>query len=293
MNPSQTIPRVIPVHLNESQLPEGLPRLETFPPEVEMAVERVTREGFVTVLPKESADAVSSMNEGWVSALDFRDRVESELNQHRGDVPARVRELKEEVSNLVATVRKKDAEIHDLLARSNQGSVVRENPERLKQISERYQSTIDQYKDLFQTCEQELYQSEQSRLILEKKIREMARAHKEQMEVLSGSTALYHDAEKRVIAAEKKALELTQRLAQREAQIEALSLSPKIAGEGEARIQSLDQIQKSLENLIDFLVKQGVPPVHVRTAQFLTDQFRLEIQGLRDWIQNPTLKKDA
>lgn len=293
MNPSASIPRVIPVHLSESQLPEGLPRLETFPPEVEMAVDQARKEGFITVLPKEHPDAAHSMSDGWLPALEFRDRIESELNQHRGDVPARVRELKEEVSSLVATVRKKDAEIHDLMSRSNGQSVARENPERVKQISERYQATIEQYKDLFQTCEQELYQSEQSRLILEKKIREMSRAHKEQMEVVSGSTALYHDAEKRVIAAEKKCLELTQRLAQREAQIEALNLSPKIAGEGEARVQSLDQIQKSLENLIDFLVKQGVPPVHVRTAQFLTEQFRLEIQGLRDWIQNPTLKKDT
>lgn len=155
------------------------------------------------------------------SAADYRDTLEQELKRHRGDSKAQIRDLQDTITQLQSRIREKEEQIQYLVDRAKKTEAgeagdAAELRERLNETHIRYTKTVEQYKDLFRTCEQELYVSEQKRMDLQREHDSLLRSREQSNQAVKRYADLYHQAQIQLLEAERRRIELIRKIAQGE-----------------------------------------------------------------------------
>ncbi len=244
--------------------------------------------------------ALSDLNRGakaraeaLVNAEDYRDRIESDLNRFRGKPLDQVRDVQEQVHILTERLREKDEQITFLVEKSKrfetQGSGdAADLREQLNESHLRYTRTIEQYKDLYRTCEQELYLGEQKRAELQRDFDKLLRGREQSAAAVKQYAELYHQAERQLLEAEKRRIALQRRISELEAG-HRLAQSGA-AGHGLAAREELSKVGHGLQEVCgsvkDFLerVSQGgqgfTSAGTLKAGKILAEQMRLDIEVL-------------
>ena len=228
--------------------------------------------------------------EALVSAEDYRDRIESELSRYRGKPLDQVRDVQEQVHILTERLREKDEQITFLVEKSkrfetNGTGDAADLRDQLNESHLRYTRTIEQYKDLYRTCEQELYLVEQKRAELQRDFDKLLRGREQSAAAVKQYSELYHQAERQLLEAEKRRVSLQRRISELEAG-HRLAQSGA-AGHGLAAREELSKVGRGLQEVCgsvkDFLErasKNGMSTSTLKAGKILAEQMRLDLEVL-------------